>query len=75
MKNPSQLGYYGPTTTIGRDQMDTNLVSQLIEYFKATFELSIDNAEDLFETQRNLFEYLMGLGKGYEATTMEKVVC
>jgi len=64
--------------------MNTNLVSQLLEYFKATFGLTVNNAEQLFETQRNLLEYLIGigrdlenrmfeeLGKGYEGATMER---
>jgi hypothetical protein len=64
--------------------MDTHLVSQLLEYFKATFGLKIDSAEQLFETQRNLLEYLVclgrelenkmfeELGKGYEGATIEK---
>jgi hypothetical protein len=64
--------------------MDTNLVSQLLEYFKATYGLSVENAEDLLERQRNLLEYLIcvgrelenkmfeELGKGYEGATVEK---
>jgi len=64
--------------------MDTHFVSQLLEYFKATFGLKIDSAEQLFETQRNLLEYLVclgrelenkmfeELGKGYEGARVEK---
>ena len=64
--------------------MDTHFVSQLLAYFKATFGLKIDSAEELFETQRNLLEYLVclgrqlenrvfeELGKGYEGATVEK---
>ena len=64
--------------------MNTNLVSQLLEYFKATFGLTINDAEQLFETQRNLLEYLIRigrelenrvfeeLGKGYEGATIER---
>lgn len=64
--------------------MDTNLVSQLLEYFKANFGMTINNAGELFETQRNLLEYLIclgrelenkmfeELGKGYEGATIEK---
>ena len=62
--------------------MNTALVTQLVGYFKAHFGLEIKNAEDLFETQRNLLEYLVclgrqmenkifeGLGKGYEGSTI-----
>jgi len=64
--------------------MDTKLVSQLLEHFKTTFGLTVNNAEQLFETQRNLLEYLVGigrelenklfeeLGKGYEGATIER---
>ena len=64
--------------------MNTNLVSQLLEYFKATFGLTINDAEQLFETQRNLLVYLIGigrelenkmfeeLGRGYEGATIER---
>lgn len=64
--------------------MNKDLVSQLLEYFKATFGLSVNNAEQLFDTQRNLLEYLIGvgrelenrmfeeLGRGYEGATIER---
>ena len=64
--------------------MDTNLVSRLLDYFKTNFGLDIQNAEDLFETQRNILEYLVNLGrelenrvfeelgKGYEGAKVEK---
>ena len=64
--------------------MNREIVAQLFEYFKSSFGLDIDNAEDLFETQRNLLEYLMNLGgelenqvfdelgKGYEGSTISK---
>jgi hypothetical protein len=64
--------------------MDTHFVSQLLAYFKATFGLEINSAEQLFETQRNLLEYLIclgrelenklfeELGKGYEGATVER---
>jgi hypothetical protein len=64
--------------------LDTHFVSQLLAYFKASFGLKIDSAEELFETQRNLLEYLVclgrqlengvfeELGKGYEGATVEK---
>jgi hypothetical protein len=64
--------------------MNKDLVSQLLEYFKATFGLAVNNAEQLFDTQRNLLEYLIGigrelenrmfeeLGKGYEGVTIER---
>ena len=53
--------------------MNTNLVSQLLEYFKATFGLNINNAEQLFETQRNLLEYLIGIGRELENKMFEEL--
>ena len=62
--------------------MNREIVAQLFEYFKSSVGLNIHNAEDLFETQRNLLEYLMNLGrelenqvfdelgKGYEGSTI-----
>tara|TARA_B100000315_G_C14520455_1_gene561287 strand:+ start:93 stop:1451 length:1359 start_codon:yes stop_codon:yes gene_type:complete len=64
--------------------MNREMVLQLLEYFKESFGLEISSAEDLFETQRNLLEYLIKLGrglenkifeelgKGYEGATIEK---
>jgi len=64
--------------------MDTSLVSQLFEHFKSTYGLKINSAEQLFDSQRNLLEYLVRLGrglenqmfeelgKGYEGATIEK---
>ena len=64
--------------------MNREIVTQLLEHFKSNFGLDINNAEDLFETQRNLLEYLMNLGrelenqvfdelgKGYEGSTITK---
>ena len=64
--------------------MNTPFVSQLLEYFKTTYGLKADSAGALFETQRNLLEYLVclgrklenkifeELGKGYEGATIEK---
>ena len=46
--------------------MDTKLESQLLEHFKTTFGLNVNNAEQLFETQRNLVEYLVGIGRELE---------
>jgi hypothetical protein len=64
--------------------MNTPFVSQLLEYFKATYGLKIGSAEQLFESQRNLLEYLVclgrelenkmfeELGKGYQGATIER---
>jgi hypothetical protein len=63
--------------------MNTEFVSQLLEYFKSNYGLEISSAEDLFKTEQNLLEYLVclgrelenkifeGLGKGYKGTTIE----
>ena len=64
--------------------MNTEFVTRLFEYFKSDFGVNISDAVDLFETQRNLLEYLIGLGrklenkifeelgKGYEGATIEQ---
>ena len=52
--------------------MDTHFVSQLLEYFKATYGLSIENAEDLLESQRNLLECLIALGRKLENEMFEE---
>ena len=64
--------------------MDTEFVSRLLEYFKNNYGYEIHNATDLFETQRNLLEYLVNLGrhlensifqelgKGYEGASIER---
>ena len=64
--------------------MDTEFVSRLLEYFKNDYGLEVHNATDLFETQRNLLEYLVNLGrqleekifqelgKGYEGALIER---
>jgi hypothetical protein len=53
--------------------MDTPFVSQLLEYFKATYGLKVDSAEELFETQRNLLEYLVCLGRDLENKMFEEL--
>jgi hypothetical protein len=53
--------------------MDTKLVSQLLEHFKTTFGLTINNAEQLFETQRNLLEYLVRIGRELENKMFEEL--
>ena len=73
MKNPSQIGYNSLTYHSWEGPMDTNLVSRLLEYFKTTFGLNIQNAEDLFETQRNLLEYLIRLGRELENRMFEEL--
>ncbi len=53
--------------------MNTNLVSQLLEYFMTTFGLTVSDAEELFETQRNLLEYLVGIGRELENRVLEEL--
>lgn len=64
--------------------MDKRLISQLFEYFKASYGLKIDDERDLFESQRDMLECVMcvgreleqklfgQLGKGYEGATIEE---
>ena len=64
--------------------MNREMVLRLLDYFKESFGLKIGSGEDLFETQLNLLEYLIDLGrrleneifeelgKGYEGATIEK---
>ena len=51
--------------------MNVELISQLLEHFKAEFGLEIKNARDLFETQRSLLEYLVCLGRQMENKIFE----
>ena len=53
--------------------MDAPLVSQLFEHFKSTYGLTIDSAEQLFDSQRNLLEYLVRLGRGLENQMFEEL--
>ena len=46
--------------------MDTNLATQLLEYFKTTCRIRMDNAGDLFDTQRNVLEFVMRFGMEME---------
>jgi len=62
----------------------TNLIPQLLEYFKENYGIKITNPSDLFETEKNMLEYLMRIGKklmnkifeemgiGYEGNRIEK---
>ena len=40
-----------------------SLVAQIVESFKAAYGLKITDSGDLFLTERNLLEFLMGLGR------------
>jgi hypothetical protein len=53
--------------------MNREIVTQLLEHFKLNFGLDIHNSEDLFETQRNLLEYLMNLGRELENQVFEEL--
>ena len=53
--------------------MNREIVTQLFEYFKSSCGLDIHNAEDLFETQRNLLEYLMNLGRELENQVFDEL--
>ncbi len=53
--------------------MVEHLVPQLLEYFKRTFGVQIEDAEDLFEAQRDLLAYLMRLGRELENRLFEQL--
>lgn len=53
--------------------MNKEIVVQLHEYFKASFGVDIHSAENLFETQRNLLEYLINLGRELENKLFEEL--
>jgi len=62
----------------------TNLIPQLLEYFKENYGIKITNSSDLFKTEKNMLEYLVGIGRklmnkifeemdtGYEGNRIEK---
>jgi hypothetical protein len=73
-KNPSHRWY----NTINQKNdwegcMNDFLIPQLLDYFKATYGLSIADAEDLFETERNMLEYLMKLGRELMNKVFEEI--
>jgi len=41
----------------------TNLIPQLLEYFKENYGIKITNPSDFFETEKNMLEYFMRIGK------------
>ena len=53
--------------------MDNFLVPQLLDYFKATYGLSILDAGNLFETERNMLEYLFKLGRELMNKVFEEI--
>jgi len=64
--------------------MNTHLIPQLLEYFKDNYGIKITNSSDLFETEKNMLEYLVRIGRklmnnifeemgtGYEGNKIKK---
>jgi len=46
--------------------MDDAIISQLLDCFKAIYGLKLDSPEALWQTQQNLLEFVMGLGRRLE---------
>ena len=41
----------------------TELIPQLLQYFKDAYGFNISNSSELFETERNMLEFLMRVGR------------
>jgi hypothetical protein len=62
----------------------TNLIPQLLKYFKENYGFKINDSSDLFVTEKNMLEYVMGIGRnlmnkifeemgsGYEGRRIER---
>ena len=53
--------------------MCKNLIQQLWKYFKDNYGYQINNSTDLFETQRDLLEFVMRLGRGLEKAVFDEI--
>ena len=41
----------------------TNLIPLLLKYFKENYGFTMNDSSDLFVTEKNMLEYVMGIGK------------
>jgi hypothetical protein len=57
----------------GRQIMDTNLLQQIWKYFKEEYGYKIEDSVDLFETQRDLLKFVMGIGLGLEQSLFDEM--
>ena len=39
------------------------LIPQLLKYLKENYGFKMNDSSDLFVTEKNMFEYVMGIGK------------
>ena len=53
--------------------MCKDLIQQLLKYFKDNYGYEINNSTDLFETQRDLLEFVMRLGRGLEKAVLMRL--
>jgi hypothetical protein len=53
--------------------MDTNLLQQIWQYFKGEYGYEVDDSLDLFETQKDLLRFVMGIGLGLEQSLFDEM--
>ena len=53
--------------------MCKSLVHQIWDYFKGAYGYEITDSVDLFETQKNLLEFVMGIGKDLEQSLFKEL--
>jgi hypothetical protein len=53
--------------------MYTNLLQQIWQYFKEQYGYEIDDSVDLFERQKELLEFVMGIGRGLEQSLFDEM--
>jgi hypothetical protein len=68
----------------GSNTTMTNLIPQLLKYLKENFGFKMNDSSELFVTEKNMLEYVMGIGRnlmnkifeemgtGYEGNRIEK---
>ena len=48
---------------LGGNTTMTNLIPLLLKYFKENYGFTMNDSSDLFVTEKNMLEYVMGIGK------------
>ena len=53
--------------------MVTNLLHEIWSYFKEEYGYEIDDSVDLFERQKDLLAFVMGIGRGLEQSLFDEM--
>ena len=53
--------------------MVTNLLHEIWSYFKEEYGYEIDDSVDLFERQKDLLTFVMGIGRGLEQSLFDEI--